>query len=111
MKSALEHELLLSGWYLVKIRILRIVFTHRYITLLNREKNRLSPLHIKLAMMKQFTKAFNKEEECFNKYICKTFPKLSMEKLKVGIFDGSQIGTVIKNTNFIEVMTDSESET
>lgn len=59
--------------------------------------------------MCQFVKALDKGLECF-KYIYKTFPKFSMEKLKAGIFDGPQIRTLMKDTNFIEVMTDSERE-
>ena len=50
----------------------------------------LRPLHIKLGLMKQFVKALDKDGDCFN-YIAKLFLGLSMEKLKAGIFDGSQI--------------------
>lgn len=78
-------------------------------SLLSREKIILPPLHIKLGMMKQFVKALDKDGECF-KYICKTFPKLSMEKLKAGIFDGPQIRTLMKDANFIKVMTAVEVE-
>ena len=41
----------------------------------------------------------DKEGECF-KYICSTFPSLSDEKLKGGIFVGPQIRTLIKDVNF-----------
>ena len=40
--------------------------------------------------MKQFVKAFDKDGDCFI-YICMKFPGLTIEKLKAGIFDGSQI--------------------
>ncbi|GBP44778.1 Alpha-globin transcription factor CP2 [Eumeta japonica] len=38
------------------------------------------------------------------------FQKLSMEKLKGGIFDGSQIRQLMKDTDFIKVMTVPESD-
>lgn len=46
----------------------------------------LSPLHIKLGLMKQFVKALDKQGQCFQ-YITKQFPQLSDVKLKEGIFD------------------------
>ena len=58
--------------------------------LVDRNKIIFSPLHIKLGLMKQFVKALNKEGNCFE-YFCRTFPGLSNEKLKAGIFDGPQI--------------------
>ena len=56
------------------------------------ERNRIvfSPLHLKLDLIKQFVKALDKEGECFQ-YIHRFFPKLSSEKVRAGIFDGSQI--------------------
>ena len=47
----------------------------------------LPPLHIKLGLMKQFIKALDKDGNCY-KYICETFPRVSGEKLKAGVFDG-----------------------
>ena len=52
-------------------------------------------------------KALDKEGECF-KYICSTFPSLSDEKLKGGIFDGPQIRTLIKDVNFPSSMNTAE---
>lgn len=60
-------------------------------------------------MIKQFVKALDKEGDCFN-YICRKFPKLSMEKLKSGIFNGPQIRQLMKDTDFIKVMTVSENK-
>ena len=48
------------------------------------------PLHIKLGLIKQFTKALDKDGDCFT-YLCQAFPGLTMEKLKAGIFDSFQI--------------------
>ena len=42
------------------------------------------PLHIKLGLMKQFVKALDKDGDCF-RYICESFPALSIEKKKVGV--------------------------
>ena len=52
--------------------------------LIEREKIMLPPLHIKLGLMKQFVKALNKNGGCF-KYLCRFFPRLSLEKLQAGI--------------------------
>ncbi|KAL4717298.1 hypothetical protein ACJJTC_017185 [Scirpophaga incertulas] len=71
-----------------------------------RDKIILSPLHIKLGLMKQFVKALYKNGQCFS-YISK-MTALSIEKLKAGIFDGPQIRTLIKDTGFISSMIDLE---
>ena len=57
--------------------------------LVNRQKIIFPPLRIKLGLMKQFVKAFNKENYCF-KYLRESFPNLGQEKLKAGIFHGPQ---------------------
>ena len=54
---------------------------------------------MKLGLMKQFVKAFNKDGDCFD-YIAKTFPGLKMKKLKGGIFDGTQIRKLIQDQTF-----------
>ena len=59
----------------------------------------LPPLHIKLGLSMQFTKALNKEGSCFH-YLCNVFPSLSTEKVKAGIFDGPQIRQLIKDKHF-----------
>ena len=64
--------------------------------LVNRDRIILPPLHIKLGLMKQFVKALGKDGDCFN-YIAKTFPGLSMEKLKAVIFDGPQIRKLMQH--------------
>ena len=58
--------------------------------LVNRDRIILPLLPIKLGLMKQFVKALDKNGVCFN-FIAKTFPGLSTEKLKAGVFDGPQI--------------------
>ncbi|KAF2886311.1 hypothetical protein ILUMI_19862 [Ignelater luminosus] len=45
-----------------------------------------------------------------NGQIEQTFPKLSMERLKGGIFDGPQIRTLMKDANSMKVMTTVEAE-
>ncbi|KAI6659820.1 hypothetical protein LOD99_10618 [Oopsacas minuta] len=55
----------------------------------NRGKIILPPLHIKLGFMKQFVKALNEDDSCFH-YLFSSFPELSIEKFKAGIFDGPQ---------------------
>ena len=54
--------------------------------------------------MKQFVKALDCSGECFG-YICSTFPGLSYEKKKAGIFDGPQIRTLLRDQYFVTAMT------
>ena len=67
--------------------------------LVDREKILFPPLHIKLGLMKQFTRALDKDGRCFN-YLWRAFPGVTIEKLKAGIFDGPQIRQLIKDTEF-----------
>ncbi|KAK4882730.1 hypothetical protein RN001_006049 [Aquatica leii] len=76
--------------------------------LVSRDKIILPPLHIKLGFMKQYVKALNKTGPCFE-YLSRKFPGLSKEKLKAGIFDGSQIRLLMKDNNFIHSMNDLEA--
>lgn len=69
----------------------------------------LPPLHIKLGLMKQFVKALPKNGDCF-KYICNKFPALSYQKVKEGVFVGSQIRKLILDTNSEEAMNDTEKD-
>ena len=64
----------------------------------------LPSLHIKLGLMKQFVKALDRSGDCFG-YICSTFPGLSYEKKKAGIFDGPQIRTLLRDQYFVTTMT------
>ncbi|KYN15220.1 hypothetical protein ALC57_12553 [Trachymyrmex cornetzi] len=76
-------------------------------SLIDPNKILLPPLHIKLGLMKQFTKALNKERDCF-KYLVHKFPKLSDAKVKEGIFEGPQIRSLIKDKTFEKTMTIDE---
>ncbi|QQP52525.1 Uncharacterized protein FKW44_004703, partial [Caligus rogercresseyi] len=67
--------------------------------LVDREKILIPPLHLKLGLMKQFTRALDKDGRCFN-YLCRAFPRLTSEKVKAGIFNGPQIRKLIKDTEF-----------
>ena len=68
--------------------------------LVPRDRIILPPLQIKLVLIKQLVKALDKDGECF-KYICRSFPGLSIEKLKAGIFDGPDIRKLMQDENFI----------
>lgn len=67
--------------------------------LVDPQKTLLLPLHIKLALMKQFVKALDKEGDCF-KYIPSKFPAVTDEKLKADIFDGPQISVLMRGLQF-----------
>ena len=73
-----------------------------------REKMIFAPLHIILRLMKQFFKALDKTGKFFQ-YILSAFPRLSSEKLKVGIFGGPQIRKLMKHPNFQHSMNEIES--
>ena len=57
--------------------------------------------------MKQFVKALDKDGNYFQ-YICKSFPSLSNDKLKAGIFGGSQIRQFIRDQTFCDSMNEVE---
>ena len=67
--------------------------------LVDRDRILFPPLHIKLGLIKQFTKALDKDGDCFP-YLCLDFPGLTMEKLKASIFDGDQIWQLIIDPEF-----------
>ena len=69
------------------------------------EKIILPPLHIKLGLMKQFVEALDSHGDCF-KYIDYTLPG---KKLKAGIFNGSQIRQLTKDSSFVASMTSKEA--
>jgi hypothetical protein len=64
--------------------------------LVNPEKVFLSPLHIKLGLMKNFVKAMDKNGAEFM-YLKHKFPRLSDAKITEGIFVGPQIRQLIKD--------------
>jgi hypothetical protein len=64
--------------------------------LVNPEKVFLSPLHIKLGLMKNFVEAMDKNGAGFI-YLKHKFPRLSDAKIKEGIFVCPQIRELIKD--------------
>lgn len=66
------------------------------------------PLHIKPGKMKQLAQVFDKKDKCFE-YQCNTFPGISIEKNKIGIFDCSDIRKLAKDPHFIESVNDVAS--
>ena len=64
-------------------------------------------VHLKLGLMKQFVKTLNVKGDCFQ-FVCTIFPGLSHDKIKAGIFDGTQIKKLIKCKNFSSSMTEVE---
>ena len=63
----------------------------------------LPPLHIKVGFMKNFVKALHKNGAAFQ-HVSTVFPGLSDAKLKDGIFVGTQIREVLKDTDFEELL-------
>ena len=77
--------------------------------LMDRDRILFPPLHIKLSLSKQFTKALDKDGDCFT-YSCQDFPGLTMEKLKADIFDVPQIRQLIRDTEFENSMNEVKLE-
>ena len=76
---------------------------------MDRDRLLFLPLHIKLGLIKQFTKALDKDGNCFT-YLCQAFSGVTREKLKAGIFDGSQIRQLIRDLEFENSMNEVELE-
>lgn len=69
----------------------------------------LPPLHIKLGLMKNFVKAIKNNVGAIE-YLQRAFPKLSIEKVKAGVFIGPQIRKLFDDDDFIEVLNLKERE-
>ena len=63
----------------------------------------LPPLHIKLGLMKNYTKALDKDGPVFG-FLRMKFPCISEAKLRAGVFDGPQIRELIKDDGFVQEM-------
>ncbi|GBM23596.1 hypothetical protein AVEN_117357-1 [Araneus ventricosus] len=72
------------------------------------EKILLPPLHIKLGLMKNFVKAMDSGGRGFQ-YLHLKFPKASEAKIKEGIFVGSQIRQLMKDTVYESKLTKKEA--
>ena len=57
--------------------------------------------------MKRFVKALDTDGNCF-KYLCESFPALSSEKIKAGVFDDPQIRQLMKDNAFPNSMNETE---
>ena len=79
-----------------------------YDPIVSRDKIIFPPLHIKLGLMKQFVKALRLDGECFQHFL-HTFPGLSYEKIKAGVFDGPQIRTLVRDQAFVQAMNDKKA--
>ncbi|XP_061409988.1 uncharacterized protein LOC133344058 [Lethenteron reissneri] len=66
----------------------------------------MSPLHIKLGLMKQFVRAVDRESAAF-KYL-QYFSKLSEAKVKAGVFVRSQIKKILECNEFPKKLTRKE---
>ena len=74
----------------------------------DRRRILFSPLHIKIGLIKQFTKALDKDGGCFT-YLCPAFPGLTIEKLKrESIFGGSPIREHIREAEYENSMNELE---
>ena len=77
--------------------------------LVDRDRILFPPRHIKLGLIKQFTKALDNDGDC-STYLCQAFPGMTIEKLKTGIFDSPQIWQLIRDPEFENSMNEGELE-
>ena len=71
------------------------------------KKTLLPPLHIKLGLMKNFVKAMDREGRGFT-FLQHKFPRISLGKLKAGIFGGPQIRELMKDSIFDDALSTAE---
>jgi len=71
------------------------------------EKIFLSPLHIKLGLMKNFVKGTDKTSHGIE-YLRNKFPNVSDAKIKEGIFIGPQIRELLQDKQFDEDLNETE---
>ena len=67
----------------------------------------LPPLHIKLGLMKNFVKAMDREGRGFT-FLQQKFPRITLGKLKSGIFGGPQIRELMKGSMFDDALSTAE---
>lgn len=67
----------------------------------------LPALHIKLGLMKTFAKTLPKDGAAFA-YLCKKFSKLSVEKIREGVFVGPDIRRLMNDQTFNATLTEHE---
>lgn len=72
------------------------------------QKDFFSPFHIKLALMKRFVKALDKEGSCFQ-YLRSSFSVLSKETIKA-VFLLSSNTKMIDDENFLDSMIGAEKD-
>ena len=77
------------------------------VPLVDAKKVLLTPLHIKLGLIKTFVKTLDKNGAAFT-YLFHKFPKISEAKLKEGVFIGPQICNLLKDNAFCSTMTPVE---
>ena len=75
--------------------------------ILSREKIVFPPVHVKRGLMKQFVKALDSDNECFQ-HIIYAFSKFLFDKIKAGVFNVPQIRTLARDEKFIDKMNDKE---
>ena len=76
--------------------------------LVDRKKIIFPDLRIKLGLMKQFVKALPTVGDCFKNLIL-AFPRLSIEKIKAGVFECPLVRQLIKDEHFVGTMSELET--
>ena len=82
------------------------VGTHivKQVPLIDPIKVLMPPLHIKLGLIKLFVNRLDPESDAFQ-HIQSMFPKLSIAKVKAGVFVGPQVRRLINSETFPEKLT------
>ena len=72
-------------------------------------KTPLRSLHIKFGLMKNFVKAMDRSGSAF-KYVAEKFPRLSVAKIKEGVFVGPLIRKLFRDDMFNTLLQDDEKK-
>jgi hypothetical protein len=67
----------------------------------------IPPLHVKIGVMTQIMKQFNKNEKVFA-YLCKKFSGLSESKIKAAVYCGPDIRSLMNDKHFPTLLTRNE---
>ncbi|GBM03492.1 hypothetical protein AVEN_95390-1 [Araneus ventricosus] len=69
----------------------------------------IPPFHIKLGLVKNLVKAMDKNGSAF-KYLHEKFPRLSVAKIKEGVFVGPQIKQLFRDPKFEKLLRSKEKQ-
>ena len=105
--SCAKHEHFIRNEWPARGNVSLGVHNIQYEPLVQSDKVIIPPLHIKLGLFKNFVKALRSNSEPM-KIIKETFPKLSLAKVKEGVFVGPDTRKLLKSQQFTDSLSPFE---